>query len=107
MCDISYHLIRVGRISTYASDSKITSLSSRLVEPNQAPSRRHYDSEDDDDAIFAELEAEIENDDNIAMRERGLEIIKREVERIKDLRENCHGTYSEVTDEKEVIRITA
>lgn len=78
MCDISYHLIRVGRISTYASDSKITSLSSRLVEPNQAPSRRHYDSEDDDDAIFAELEAEIENDDNIAMRERGLEIIKRE-----------------------------
>jgi len=53
-------------------------LSTRLVEPNQAPNRHHFDSEDDDDTIFAELEAEIENDDNIAMRERGLETIKRE-----------------------------
>ena len=29
------------------------------------------------------------------------------MERMKSLREDCHGTYSEVTDEKEVIRITA
>jgi len=53
-------------------------LSARLVEPNQAPNRHHFDVEDDEDAIFAELEAEIENDDNIAMREQGLETIKRE-----------------------------
>jgi len=38
-------------------------LSARLVEPNQAPNRHHFDVEDDDDAIFAELEAEIEDDD--------------------------------------------
>lgn len=84
-------------------------MGARLVEPNQTFNRRQSDdsSDDDDDAIFAELEAEIENDDNYAMRERGLGAIKSEVARMKNLRENQHGTYSEITDEKEVIRTIA
>ncbi|KAF9451664.1 thioredoxin-like protein [Macrolepiota fuliginosa MF-IS2] len=91
------------------SDSKISSLGARLVEPNQTSRRRRTDDseEEDDDAIFAELEAEIENDDNATMRERGLETIKREMERMKGLRESQHGMYSEITDEKEVVRISA
>jgi hypothetical protein len=55
---------------------KITSLAARLVEPNDA--RRHTDDDDDDDeALFAELEAEIENS-NLALREQGLEVLRRE-----------------------------
>ncbi|EKM80150.1 hypothetical protein AGABI1DRAFT_113355 [Agaricus bisporus var. burnettii JB137-S8] len=88
-----------------ASHSKIASLSSRLLEPNR--SSRDDNSEDDEDAIFAELEAEIENDDNPAVREQGIGVIKRELERMKELRESHHGTYSEITDEKEVIRISS
>ncbi|KAF7776019.1 hypothetical protein Agabi119p4_4412 [Agaricus bisporus var. burnettii] len=88
-----------------ASHSKIASLSSRLLEPNR--SSRDDNSEDDEDAIFAELEAEIENDDNPAVREQGIGVIKRELERMKELRENHHGTYSEISDEKEVIRISS
>lgn len=61
---------------TFSSHSKIASLSSRLLEPNR--SSRDDNSEDDEDAIFAELEAEIENDDNPAVREQGIGVIKRE-----------------------------
>lgn len=46
-------------------DPKVLSLASRVVESNHA-------EVDDDDALFAELEAEIENDDDAAMREHGL-----------------------------------
>jgi hypothetical protein len=61
---------------------KITSLAARLVQPND--SRRNKrdntddDDDDDDEALFAELEAEIENDSSSAMREQGLEILRRE-----------------------------
>ncbi|KAK1230112.1 hypothetical protein PQX77_006827 [Marasmius sp. AFHP31] len=64
------------------SNPKIASLASRLVEPNQPGGRsKRADDDyelDDDDAIFAELEAEIENDDNAAIREQGLAILQRE-----------------------------
>ncbi|KXN86420.1 Queuine tRNA-ribosyltransferase-like protein [Leucoagaricus sp. SymC.cos] len=93
-------------LNSHASGSKIATLGARLVEPNQA-TRCHSEDSEDDEAIFAELEAEIENDENYAMRERGLEAIKREMEKMKGLRDNQHGTYSEISDEKEVIRITA
>jgi hypothetical protein len=47
-----------------------------LVDSNR---RDHANEEDDDDeAIFAELEAEIENDTNSSIREQGLSIIKQE-----------------------------
>ncbi|KAF8897653.1 thioredoxin-like protein [Infundibulicybe gibba] len=89
--------------------SKVASLAARLVEPNN-PShshRRHEDDEDDDEALFAELEAEIENDSNSTMREQGLEILRREMERMKEMKENKHGTYGEIADEKEVVRVSA
>lgn len=47
-------------------DSRLRDVASRVVESN-------HDREDTtDDAIFAELEAEIENDDSAVLRERGL-----------------------------------
>ncbi|TFK43422.1 hypothetical protein BDQ12DRAFT_674951 [Crucibulum laeve] len=62
------------------SSSRTISLASRLLEPNSnnISHTHHSDDEDDDEALFAELEAEIENDDNLAVREQGLEILKRE-----------------------------
>ena len=54
---------------------RVVSLASRLVEPNHDGIKG---GKDDDDAIFAELEAEIENDDNAAFREKGLEQLKQE-----------------------------
>ncbi len=69
----------VDTIYNPTSNSKVGSLSARLVEPNRISRRgQSDDGEDDDDAIFAELEAEIENDDSHIVRERGLEVIKRE-----------------------------
>lgn len=53
-------------------DAKINSLASRVVESNRA----QEEAEDDDEAIFAELEAEIENDDSAAFREHGLEQLR-------------------------------
>jgi hypothetical protein len=59
---------------------KIASLAARLIEPNDPQRRKHnkHDNDDDDEALFAELEAEIENDSSSAMREQGLEVLKRE-----------------------------
>ncbi|KAF9268094.1 thioredoxin-like protein [Marasmius fiardii PR-910] len=92
------------------SNPKIASLASRLVEPNYPSGRsgKHHDNHElDDDAIFAELEAEIENDDNSAIREQGLAILKREMEKMQHMKANEYGKYTEITDEKEVVRITA
>ena len=47
-------------------------MSARLVQPNR-------DDEDDEEAIFAELEAEIENEGDSMAREQGLDTIKREL----------------------------
>ncbi|KIK68008.1 hypothetical protein GYMLUDRAFT_803974 [Collybiopsis luxurians FD-317 M1] len=89
------------------SNSNIASLAARLVEPNHPDRHSHSEDLEDDDALFAELEAEIENDDNATMREQGLEILRREMERTQELKQNQHGTYSEITDEKQVVHITA
>jgi hypothetical protein len=56
----------------HSLDPKIASLASRLVESNNSR------DEDDDETLFAELEAEIENDDSAAMREYGLSVFKQE-----------------------------
>jgi hypothetical protein len=63
------------------SNPKITSLAARLVEPNNPHYERnhhHEVDEEDEEALFAELEAEIENDSNAVMREQGLEVLRRE-----------------------------
>ncbi|KAF8238797.1 GTPase inhibitor [Tricholoma matsutake] len=92
---------------------KITSIATRLVEPNDPWHRSKHnntddnDDDDDDEALFAELEAEIENDSSSAMREQGLDVFRREMERTKEMKENEHGKYTEIMDEKEVIRVSA
>lgn len=53
-------------------DAKLDSLTSRVVESNRVREER----EDDDDAVFAELEAEIENADSAAIREHGLQQLR-------------------------------
>lgn len=68
----SYQLIYQAGNSQ--SSSKLSALAQRVVEPNK---RAAYEDEDED-ALFAELEAEIENDDNPAMRENGLVAIRKE-----------------------------
>jgi hypothetical protein len=45
------------------------------VAPNKS---RDRDDEEDDEALFAELEAEIENDGSSAMREQGLSVLRQE-----------------------------
>ncbi|KAG2141805.1 thioredoxin-like protein [Suillus bovinus] len=83
--------------------SKLDSLASRLVQSNDS----REEDEQDDDAIFAELEAEIENDADAAVRDRGIEQLRLEMQRAKEMRENAHGRYMEITNEKEAIRISA
>ncbi|KAG5648952.1 hypothetical protein DXG03_000301 [Asterophora parasitica] len=93
------------------SNPKIASLAARIVESNHADRRRHNrdeeEYEDDDEALFAELEEEIENDSNAALREQGLEVLRREMERMKEMKQNEHGSYTEIGDEKEVVRVSA
>lgn len=57
------------------NDAKIASLVTRLNEPSTSASASH---DMDDEDIFAELEAEIENDSSAAFREHGMEELKRE-----------------------------
>lgn len=91
---------------------KIDNLASRLTDAIQKPSsstsrNSRSDPEEDEDDIFAQLEDEIENDDSIAIRERRLEEIKREVERQQTMKISGHGRYEELSDEKEVVRTSA
>uniref|UniRef100_A0A8H8CKX2 Uncharacterized protein n=1 Tax=Psilocybe cubensis TaxID=181762 RepID=A0A8H8CKX2_PSICU len=87
------------------NNSKAASLAARLVENNHPGRLRHRDEEDDDDeALFAELEEEIENDTNASVREHGLQVLKAEMERMKHKKANHYGEYTEITDEKEVVQ---
>ncbi|KAJ8457089.1 hypothetical protein ONZ51_g11737 [Trametes cubensis] len=87
-------------------DAKLASLMSRLNEPSTS-SAHTADAAQDDEDIFAELEAEIENDSSAAFREHGMEQLKREMEQLQQMKSDGHGQYREVTDEKEVIRLSA
>ncbi|CCA70475.1 related to PLP1-Phosducin homologue likely to be involved in regulation of pheromone response [Serendipita indica DSM 11827] len=61
-------------------------------------------SDIDEDGLLDALD----NDETLAgYREQRLEQLKREAEHVRDLREIDHGKYTEVDDEKEVIRISA
>ncbi|RDX55541.1 GTPase inhibitor [Lentinus brumalis] len=62
---------------------------------------------DDDEDIFAELEAEIENASSAAFREHGLNRLKAEMDLLQQQKRVGHGQYREVTEEKEVVRLSA
>ncbi|RPD67237.1 GTPase inhibitor [Lentinus tigrinus ALCF2SS1-7] len=87
-----------------AQDAKIASLVSRFNEPTTSSATP---ADVDDEEIFAELEAEIENDSSALFRERGMDRLKAEMEHLQQQKRDGHGQYREVTDEKEVIRLSA
>ncbi|KAG6833881.1 hypothetical protein H0H87_007892 [Tephrocybe sp. NHM501043] len=91
------------------SNPKIASLASRIVESNRPDRHRRHEEEDeeDTDALFAELEEEIENDGDVALREHGLDVLRREMERMQEMQKSQHGQYTEIMDEKEVVRVSA
>ncbi|RUS22184.1 hypothetical protein BC937DRAFT_90101 [Endogone sp. FLAS-F59071] len=65
----------------------------------------HPQAEADDDALFEELENE-EDSETSFFREQRLEEIKAEVLKRQQMRENDHGVYSEVAQEKELMLLT-
>ncbi|EIM88308.1 thioredoxin-like protein [Stereum hirsutum FP-91666 SS1] len=94
-------------VYTGPRNPKVELLSAQLL--NSAASTSEPRSDPDalgEEDIFAELEAEIENDD-AWVREQGIKELRREVEYMKEMKANQHGKYSEITDEKEVIQLSA
>ncbi|KAG0239153.1 thioredoxin-like protein [Mortierella sp. GBAus27b] len=91
----------IASSSTAGSDSK--GQNSRLVD-DETIDREDGDKELDDDELFEELE----NDDYGAagFREQRMEELKEEISRRKLMAENDHGSYKDITDEKEVMDIT-
>lgn len=86
-----------------SQNAKVAHLTSQLLASSSTSTPR---LDEDEDELFAELEAEIENEDGTS-REQGLKELQREMERMKQMREEMHGKYTELTDEKEVIRTSA
>ncbi|THH14882.1 hypothetical protein EW146_g5512 [Bondarzewia mesenterica] len=97
-------------IYTGPRNSKVTILTAQLTAPSKpstSRSRSDPDQEElDDDELFAQLEAEIENDDEKS-REYGLKELHREMDLLKQMREDNHGKYTEMSDEKLIIRTSA
>ncbi|KAI0736172.1 GTPase inhibitor [Fomitopsis betulina] len=92
-----------------ATDAKINTLTSRITKPSSSSARRAGDdhSDLDDEELFAQLEDEIENDSNAALREGGVQRLKAEMQRLQEMKSSGHGRYEEIVDEKDVIRVTA
>lgn len=61
-----------------------------------------------DDELLEELERCLDDDFDLStLREKRLQELRREVVADRDMRENDHGKYTEVMDEKQVINICA
>ncbi|KAI0036799.1 thioredoxin-like protein [Vararia minispora EC-137] len=98
-------LVTYHQPSSTQTDPRVNLLTSHLLNP--APSTSQPDPDDtDDESLFAELEAELENEDR-ALREHGIKQLRSEMERVNRMKEDMHGKYSELANEKEVIRISA
>lgn len=120
------------RIGSSTNARFIESLDSKYkTSVNRVQDSRREDSDDEDeDTLFAELEAEIENADSAALRERGVKEIQaqlrrfsspvslnhsidqyprlwRRLEKVQTMQHTGYGQYTEITDEKEVIRVSA
>ncbi|KAG2207598.1 hypothetical protein INT46_005571, partial [Mucor plumbeus] len=67
---------------------------------------RDLESLSDDEALFAELENEEDNDISSAIREKRIKEIQDELERRHARVENQHGLYTDITKEKEFMDIT-
>ena len=106
-------------------DTKYKSSVDRVQE-----SRKDSSDDEDEDALFAELEAEIENADSAVLRDRGVKemqaqlrrffslrcldpaidwelYLRRRLDKVQTMQQTGYGQYAEITDEKEVIRTSA
>ncbi|CAG8668373.1 18132_t:CDS:2 [Cetraspora pellucida] len=66
---------------------------------------REGDEDEDEGKLFEELE----NDDDSVIaniREQRMEQLKQEMTKLQEMRQNDHGSYTEITDEKEILKIT-
>lgn len=93
-------------------------------------SRRGASDDEDEDALFAELEAELENADSAMLRDRGIKEVRAQLrrfshlqssnrsvdrylrvwyrlEKVQTMEQTGYGQYAEITDEKEVIKTSA
>lgn len=83
-------------------DSKYKSTVDRVLE-----SRRGDSDDEDQEALFAELEAELENADSASLRDGGVKEMRAQLEKVQTMQQTGYGLYREITDEKEVIRTSA
>ncbi|KAK3048670.1 hypothetical protein LTR09_009979 [Extremus antarcticus] len=69
---------------------------------------RHHPTgdSDDEDALIAELEADDDDHQFSALREKRLEQLHSEITRAKTMKATQHGTYMEIKDEKQLMDIT-
>ncbi|KAJ1558898.1 hypothetical protein HK096_008380, partial [Nowakowskiella sp. JEL0078] len=63
------------------------------------------ETEFDDDALLAELENG-EDIEESALREKRIEELQKQFEKIKEYQQNNHGTYTDVRHDKDVLEIT-
>ncbi|KAF8529041.1 thioredoxin-like protein [Hysterangium stoloniferum] len=85
---------------------KVASLAARLSARVSDDDTDNSDLEDND--LFEELDRELEDGLDLGgFREKRMQELKQEVSKVRDMRENDHGKYSEITNEKEVIKICA
>lgn len=91
-----------------ATDAKIATLKSHIVQSASSSRPRDDNASDlDDEELFAQLEEELENDSNAELREHGIKRLQREMQQLQQMKSSGHGRYDELTDEKEVIRTSA
>jgi len=77
-----------------------------VLDRSAADHRPSFSSEQDEDALFDQLEKDSETHIDTAFRERRLQQLKAELSRARDLRAAGAGTYQEVKDEKTLLDIT-
>ncbi|KAF8517805.1 thioredoxin-like protein [Gautieria morchelliformis] len=94
------------RPETPPVDHRVASVAAKLTERFASSDDEHSDPDDAD--LFEELDKELEDGLDLGgFRERRMEELRREMGKVRDMRENEHGIYTEILDEKEVIRVSA
>nr|CAG8562168.1 10329_t:CDS:2 [Entrophospora candida] len=82
-------------------DERVQEVLDKITETNKSGTS---EEDLDDEKLFEELE----NDDfDLAnLREKRMEQLKQEMEKLKEMRQNDHGSYVEIDNEKEILKIT-
>ncbi|CAH1762633.1 17181_t:CDS:2 [Entrophospora sp. SA101] len=82
-------------------DERVQEVLDKITETNKSGTS---EEDLDDEKLFEELE----NDDFdlTNLREKRMEQLKQEMEKLKEMRQNDHGSYVEIDNEKEILKIT-